>query len=263
MKRIGASLIGILFLFVVSLPAHASSRGSDELHFKPEQIISFSKKVEKSLALKGARVAVIARVGKPRDQLPPGFGYTHVGLAVYSKIATSDGRDVPGYAIYNLYQRDKEPNVSDLIQDFPVDFFSGAQVLEAGIAVPSPELQKRLLDIIASPTYKGLHNPRYSLIANPFTLPYQNCTEHTLDVIFAAMYGTSDIRQIKKNQQAYFQAQPVNVNPLRLMLGSMFSAEIVTSDHPQSPVTATFETIAKFLERYDSGSEVYTVGADK
>jgi hypothetical protein len=259
MKRTVVLLIGIVCLVVVSPHAYASSQGSDEIYFKPEEIVAFSKKVEKSLAQKGARVAVLARVGRPRDQLPPGFGYTHVAFAVYSQITTSDGRQMPGYAIYNLYQRDKEPNVSDLIQDFPVDFFSGVQVLEAGITIPSPELQRRLLGVIASPAYKKLHTPQYSLIANPYTVSYQNCTEHALDVLFAAIYGTSDIRQIKKNEQAYFQAQPVNVSPIKLLLGSMFKAEIATSDHPGLPATATYETIAKFLEKYDTGSESYVV----
>lgn len=262
MKRAWVGLFATFLLILISVQAQASSQGSEEIYFKPEQIISFAKKVEKSLAQKGARVAVLARVGRPRNQLPPGFGYTHVALAVYSQITTSDGRQVPGYAIYNLYQRDKEPNTSDLVQDFPVDFFSGVQVLEAGVVVPSPELQRRLLDVIASPTYRDLHNPRYSLIANPYTLQYQNCTEHTLDIIFAAIYQTNEIKQIKKNEETYFEAQPVNVSPFKLMLGSVFSAEIATSDHPQSPVTATFETISKFLEKYDKGSESYTITAD-
>jgi hypothetical protein len=263
MKRTVALLIAVVCLVIASPHAYASSQGSDEIYFKPEEIVAFSKKVEKSLAQKGARVAVLARVGRPRNQLPPGFAYTHVAFAVYSQITTSDGRQVPGYAIYNLYQRDKEPSISDLIQDFPVDFFSGVQVLEAGITIPSPELQRRLLNVIASPAYKQLHVPQYSLIANPYTLPYQNCTEHTLDVLFAAIYETSDPKQIKSNEQAYFQAQPVNVSPIKLLFGSMFKAEIVTSDHPGSPVTATYETIARFLEKYDTGSDSFVVTADK
>ncbi len=122
--------------------------------------------------------------------------------------------------------------------------------------IPSKELQQRLLQVIGSPTYAALHDPHYSLIANPYTLGKQNCTEHTLDVINAAIYQTDDIRLIKANEKAYFEAQPVNVNPLKLMLGSMFSAEVSTSDQQGKPVTATFETIARYLKKYDSGSEL-------
>jgi hypothetical protein len=262
MKKITIIALTVALSILISLPANASSQAGGEIYFKPEEIVKFAKKVEKSLAEKGVRVAVLARVGRPRNQLPQGFGYTHVGLAVYSQITTADGRKIPGYAIYNLYQRDKEPNVSGLIQDFPAEFFSGVQVLEAGIAIPSPELQERLLKVIASPAYKEVHNPRYSLIANPFTLDYQNCTEHTLDVIFAAIYNTNNINLIKKNEEAYFEPQPVNVNPFKLALGSMFIAEIKLSDHPGSPVTATFETIGRFLQKYDAGSRVYEIKAE-
>lgn len=244
----------------ISWTAHAgSSLSGGEIHFAPEEVIKFSKQVEKTLASKGAHVAILGRMGRPASELPEGMHFTHVAFAVYSQITTKDGRTIPGYAIYNLYQQNDHPDVSDLVQDFPVDFFSGVAVLEAGIIIPSANLQKRLLEVIASPTYKALHDPHYSLIANPYTLGKQNCTEHTLDVLNAAIYQTNDVKVIKANEKAFFEAQPVNVNPLKLALGSMVSAEISTSDHTDKPVTATFETIGKFLQKYDAESEVISV----
>jgi hypothetical protein len=260
------NLSGVIFVFLVILvsgaPAAGSGQTSSEMHFKPEEIVRFSKKVERTLASKGARVAIIARVGRPREKLPRGIGYTHTGIAVYSQITTDDGRRILGYAMRNLYQRNGKPDVSDLVQDYPVDFFSGVELLEAGVIVPSPELQERLLKVLASPAYKKLHNPKYSVIANPFTLDYQNCTEHTLDLITAAIYATDDINVIKTNEKAYFKAQPLSINPVRLAIGSMFSAEIATSDHSGQPVTATFETIGRFLNKYNAASEILTVTAD-
>jgi len=252
----------LLLAFPVSSVVAGSSQSGGEIHFKPEEIIKFSKKVEKTLARKGARVAIIARVGQPRESLPDGIRFTHVAFAVYSQITTQDGRRIPGYAIYNLYQHAGKPELSDLVQDFAVDFFAGVKVLEAGIIIPSPELQKRLLTVLASPTYKELHNPHYSVIANPFTLDLQNCTEHTLDVITAAIYETSDIKVIKANEKAYFEAQPVNINPIKLLFGSIFAADVTTSDHPGSPVTATFTTIGKFLSRYNAVSEIIIITPD-
>lgn len=240
----------------------SSSQASEIAHFKPEQIIAFAKKVERTLASAGARVAILARMGRPVSELPDGMHFTHVAFAVYSEITTSDNRKVPGYAIYNLYQKDDRPDVSDLVQDFPVDFFAGVAQLEAGIITPSAELQQRLLDVIASPTYKSLHEPNYSVIANPYTLGRQNCTEFVLDVVNAAIYQTSDINTLKANAKAYFTAQPVNVNPLKLMLGAMFSAEVSTSDQSGPPVTATFERLADYLGKYDIGSKVAIVLPD-
>lgn len=258
----------IMLLAAVSFDIRASgfssssSQAGEVAHFKPEQIIALSKKVERTLAEKGARVAVLARMGRPASELPRGMHFTHAAFVVYSEITTSDGRKVPGYAVYNLYQDNDHPDVSSLVQDFPVDFFAGVAQLEAGVIIPSAELQLRLLDVIASPTYKALHDPRYSVIANPYNLGLQNCTEFVLDVINSAIYQTGDIKVIKANEQAYFVAQPVNVNPFKLMLGSMFSAEVSTSDQPGPPVTATFETVGEYLQKYDKGSILITVVPD-
>lgn len=246
-------------LFFTSSVLAGSSQAGGAIHFEPEVIIKFAKKIEKILAQKGARVAIIARVGRPRNKLPEGISFTHTAFAVYSQITTVDNRKIPGYATYNLYQRQDEPNISDLIQDFPVDFFAGVEVLEAGIIIPTPELQRRLLKVLASPTYRELHNPHYSVIANPFTLKFQNCTEHTLDVIMAAIYQTNDIKVIKANEKAYFEPQPVNINPIKLLLGSMFAADVATSDHPDSLVTSTFTAIERFLIKYEAVSETLTV----
>lgn len=254
-----------LLLSVTTLPAYAvngSSSAAEEIHFSADQIIKFAKQVENTLAKKGAHVAILARMGRPAAELPEGMHFTHVAFAVYSQITTADGRKIPGYAIYNLYQKNGEPDISTLVQDFPVDFFAGVAVLEAGIIIPSANLQQRLLDVINSPTYAALHDPHYSLIANPYTLGKQNCTEHTLDVISAAIYQTDNLRKIKANEKAYFKAQAVKVSPLKLALGSIFSAEIATSDQPGAPVTATFETIGLYLQKYDAGSEVLTITPD-
>lgn len=249
----------MMVLLLNTLTAMAGSMAGGEAFFPPEQIVKFSKQVEKTLAAKGARVALLARVGRPASEMPEGMHFTHVSFAIYSQITTADGRIVPGYAIYNDYQNNDKPDTSALVQDFPVDFFAGVAALEAGILIPSAELQRRLLDTIASPAYKTLHDPHYSAIANPYTLGRQNCTEHTLDVVNAAIYQTDDIKQIKAIEKKYFDAQPVNVSGFKLMLGALFSSEITLSDHPGSPVTATFETIAQYLKKYDEGAEMLII----
>ena len=254
-------LIGFI-LTVCVFTAHAGSMAGGAPSFPPEQIIRFAKQVEKTLAAQGARVAILGRVGRPASEMPEGMHFTHVSFAVYSSITTADGRTLPGYAIYNLYQRNEKPDTSSLIQDFPVDFFAGVAELQAGLLIPSPELQRRLLQVIDSPTYRKLHDPRYSAIANPYTLGRQNCTEHTLDVINAAIYQTDDIRRIKAAEKKYFDAQTVNVSGLELALGAIFSSEITLSDQPGKPVTATFETIANYLKKYDAGSQMYIITPD-
>ncbi|MGD9948415.1 MAG: DUF2145 domain-containing protein [Desulfobulbus sp.] len=240
----------------------ASRQAGATMHYKPEQILQFAKKVERVLAGKVAYVAIVARKGRPKSEMPEGMAFTHTAFAVYSEISTKEGRKVPGYVIYNLYQQDEHPDVSDLVLDYPPDFFAGVADLEAGVIIPSPALQKRLLATITSPVYASLHDSRYSLIANPFTLGRQNCTEFVLDVINAAIYQTDDINRIKAHEKAYFQAQKVNVNPFKLFFGAMFTDEVALSDQPGDAVTATFEKIGEYLVKYDKGAEVLTVVPD-
>jgi len=238
--------ICLCFVLLTSF-LHAGSQSEGELHFKPEEILSFSKKVEKVLGENGARVAILGKVGRSRDQLPEGVFFTHTAFAVYSDIKTSDNKDLKGYAIYNLYQKSDDLSKSDLVIDYPVDFFADTEQLETGIIIPKPEVQQKLLELISSGKYKKLHNPNYSVIANPYTVDKQNCTEYTLDVLFAAIYDTDDINVIKEKEKEHFKAFKLDINPLKLMLGSIFVPEISTSDHPNDIETTTFETIGNYL----------------
>lgn len=249
-SKIATLLIGLVLVFGV--PATPASQESTvgQAHFTPDQLATFAKEVERSAAARGAQVFLIARVGRASSELPPGVHYTHTAFAVYSEIRTDDGRVVPGYAIYNLYQRTDRPEVSDLVQDFPVDFFAGAHKLEAGVVIPTRDLQQRLLEVITSETYRNLHNPRYSVLANPYDVRYQNCTEHVLDVLNAAIYQIDDLTQIKANIRAYFVAQPIEVSPTKLLLGAVFRQDLALEDHSEQVETATFSTITEFLHRY-------------
>lgn len=226
--------------------------------YKFEQIAALSKGLERVLADRGARVAIIGRIGLPREVLPPGIEFSHAGLAVYSTIRTADNRRVPGYAVYNLYQGDARTGVSFLVQDYPVDYFAAVHELKAGIVIPSAKLQRALVDTIFSPTYQALHNPHYSVLANPFRNDYQNCTGFVLDVLFAAIYRTGDVRRIKTNIAAYFQPQPIQVSALKLALADAMLADVATDDHSGPVATTTFESIARFMLHNGIATEAFS-----
>lgn len=248
-----------LIVLGLSSTAEAGSQASSEPQLPVEDVISFAKKVEREMAARGARVFILARAGRPAAEMPEGFHYSHVAFGVYSMIKTADGRTVPGYAIYNLYQEDNKLDSSKLVQDYPVDFFAGVYELKTGIIIPKPELQKRLLKVIASDTYRNLHNPRYSVLASPYNGKFQNCTEHTLDVINAAIYQTDDARVIKANTRSYYEAQKVNLGPMKLLIGSITKPDVTLSDHKGGVKTASYTTIARYLEKYDLVQEELTI----
>lgn len=226
-------------------------------------VAAFSNRVQQDLAARGANVAIVARMGRDPSVLPPGVQYTHVSFWVYSQITRADGSTGRGYQVYNLYQKDDDQTRSHLVQDSPADFFAGAHRLDAGIIIPDIRLQKKLLKVIASPTYRALHNPRYSVLANPNTSEFQNCTEHTLDVVMASVYNTRDVPQIKANIAAHFQPQPIKLGGAKRVLASIASQALTTNDHGAKVATATFGSIARFMHSNKLASEIYRITPDK
>jgi hypothetical protein len=248
-----------LLVFVWATQANAGSQQSAEIQHKPEDIATFAKGVEKYAAAKGAQAFIIARVGRPVEDLPRGIFYTHTAIAVYSAITLGDGSVVNGYAIHNLYQDAEDKTRSNLITDYPVDFFWGAYELKAGIIIPTPELQQQLITLISRGDNHTLHNPKYTVLASPFNSMYQNCTEHTLDMLNAAVYKTTNIAQLKVNTQAHFEAQRVHTSRFKLMLGSALMKDVTTRDHKGKVRTATFTSIANYLQKYSLSEHAVTL----
>ena len=256
MKLISAMTGAVVICLATMTGATA---GSSQAGFKPmpvETVAPFAREVEETLAERGVHVALVGRVGRDRSELPDGIEYTHMGFWVYSDIQAEDGSVRRGYRVYNLYQRGAEPDVSDLVQDGPVDFLSGAVQLEAAIIIPDPKLQKKLISVMSSPDYRKMHNPNYSLLSNPDTNTYQNCTEFTLNVLMAALYGTDDIGRIKTNIRAHFAPQPIRISGFKRVLGPMFMDGVAMDDHGNQVRTATFGTISRFMTQHGLTTEI-------
>jgi hypothetical protein len=247
----------------LTLPAHAGSSEAGNPLLPAAEVAAFSNRVQKDLAARGAHVAIVARMGRDPGQLPKGVRYTHVAFWVLSKIKTADGKTGTGYRVYNLYQDTKNSTRSNLVQDSPADFFAGAHRLDAGIIIPDARLQKKLLKVIASPTYAALHNPRYSVLANPNSSQFQNCTEHTLDVLMASLYGTGDVTQIKANIGAHFTPQPIAIGGFKRLFAPAASQALTTADHGASVATATFGSIARFMADNGLAAKTYRLTPDK
>ena len=151
---------------------------------------------------------------------------------------------------------------SHLVQDTPAEFYAGAYRLDAGIIIPDITLQRKLLETIAGPTYSDLHNEDYSVLANPTNTRFQNCTEHTLDVLFSSLYRTADRGRIKANIAAYFEPHPIEVSGFKRLLAPVTSAALRTSDRGVGIATATFGSIGRFMTNYELAEAVFTLTPD-
>lgn len=243
-------LLNIFFAAIVTiaLPTFAGSAQNTDVQFSIEAVDKFAKEVELFAAKEGARAFIIGRVGRPVEDLPKGIKFTHTAIAVYSSITLDSGEVVKGYAIHNLYQKEGQLDKSELVIDYPVDFFWGVNNLKAGIIIPTPDLQQRILEVIANGNDKQIHNENYSVIANPFNNTFQNCTEHTLNIVNSGIYQTTDIQQLKSNAKQHFKPQKVKVNPVKLLLGNWFVDDVSTKDHSGKIYTTTFTSIGNYLK---------------
>ena len=214
--------------------------------------IHFSKRVERVLAAHRADVAIVARVGRPRKSLPEPLRFTHVGIAVYSQIETTQGQRLPGYIFYNLYQARTNKLTSYLAQDSAVNFFAQVVELEAGILIPNGEIQRRLREFVTSAQYEALHRPEYSVLANPFTLDFQNCTEFVLDTLTAVIYDTPDERQIKANLRAHFTPTELKVGKGKLLLAQLFNKAVTLDDRADKLRIASFQSIGAYLSKHQA-----------
>ncbi len=260
MKNLRIVLVfNLLVIMLTTSSAWAGSQQEGEPQFAIEEIAKFTKKIERNMAEKGVRVFIIGRNGRPVEELPKGVEYTHVAFGVYSKVETQDGRIVPGYAYYNLYQSEKDGATSSLVTDYTIDFLVNIYEPKVGIVIPTPELQKRLLTFIGTAEYQSLHNPSYSVLSNPYNDIFQNCTEFTLDVINSSIYKTVDKDDLKLAAKDHFKAYDVHISPFKVLFGSMFVSGVTKSDHVGQIKTATYTTIAAYLESFNLAQEIITV----
>lgn len=241
-----------------------SARSSAEV-LPVGQAAAFAKQIERDLGAKGARLAIVFRAGESRDDLREGIAYSHGAFWVYSPITLDDGRKANGYAVYNLYRGDGKTLPTDksyLHQDFPLDFIAPTGVDDVGIIIPSPEMQRRILEIMDSPTYRDLHVEPYSVVSNPHNAKYQNCTEFMLDVLAAAVWETTDMAQIKANLAAHFKPTVVKTNTFERMFAPMADASIKTDDQKGEIVTTTYESLASFMQANGLTKDVYVLHRD-
>lgn len=237
-----------------------SARGAPAVHLTAEQAAAFSKQVERELGGKGARLAIVFRTGETRDKLPDGISYTHGAFWTFVPISMDDGRVINGYAVYNLYHGDGKTLAMDksyLHQDFPIDFIAPSAVDDVAVIIPTPEMQRRILAIMDSPSYRALHIEPYSLVSNPHDIKYQNCTEFMLDIVAAAAWETTDMAQIKANLKQHFKPTKVKTSLIERFLAPLAEDRIKTDDQGSTIITATYESMAAFMKDNGLLAEAY------
>ena len=255
--------VWLITSFVALAPVQAGSDGDSIVgveKFGGPAIRDFALKVNDELDAKQVNVAIIARSGRPRSELPKGISYTHVGFAVFEPVRGADGEVFHTYTIYNLYQgAEGKLDRSFLKQDLTYDFVAGIAEQDVAVCVPADELQQRILRVIRSPAYAALHNADYNVVTNPWVDRFDNCVSHTLKICMAAVYETDDRERLYGNIRNYFRPTRVRLSPVK-SFGSHFVEGVSRDDrHSSGLQTATYDSLKVFLEENGLVKEAFTV----
>ncbi|MEM9738964.1 MAG: DUF2145 domain-containing protein [Pseudomonadota bacterium] len=256
----------------LTLTPSAQAQGSSETtistgHFTDIDAADFSKSIERDLADKGARIALVFRTGRTRDKLPDSINYTHGAFWVYQAFQTPNGEIMTGYNTWNLFHGDGEDmpqTQSYLAEEFPFTFVSASAVDDVAVIIPTPNMQDRLLELLASEAYLELHNRNYSLISNPADESFQNCVEFLLDVVSAAAWDTTDQAQLKANIAAHFEPSEIEAGLFARLFGPLADERLRLADHRGAAIqTATYESLSTFMIEHGLADETYKLAFER
>jgi len=243
--RLAAFSLSLALALAGGVRAHAACLALPERHVSAPAAQALATAVESVLAAKGAKVAIVFRLDLPRVTTPRELLFSQGGLFVHV-----DDDAGPHDEIYALQQGrgGKTPcERSVLTQETPDAFFAWAVEPRASALIPTTEMQARLLAVLGSPAYAALHNPDYSLMANPFERRHQNGAGFLLRLVEAARLDTTDADRIDAAIRREFRPTEVKLNPLMRTLGGTVNGRMALDDQHGAIQTAAFPSLAGYM----------------
>lgn len=205
-------------------------------------------------AIDGAQVVVLARGGQDLSRY--GLRHSHLGFA----LRDNDGR----WSVRHLLNRCQSAS-SQLYREGLSNFIGeSATHSDLRLGVPSAAVQSQLGLLLAGDGLpaKALHESRYSMVAYPFALAYQNSNQWVLEVLAAAIAASEDATDtVTDRAQAQAWLQHAGYRPSRLHIGlarrvgARFAApHVAVTDHPLRERVSgrysvvTVESVFEFLD---------------
>ena len=223
-----------------------------------EEVIAYAGAMQRALAARHVDVALVfEQSGAPRWIMPPNVQYGHGAIFIRQPDSPSGE---PRYLTYNLlpgYGRGVPCGRSSLVT-WPVENFDRAvTALDQAVIVPTPALQARIRAIVGSPVYARVHNPAFSIIANPLDERFQNCAGLMLHVLVAAAWNVTDHEAVNLILREKFQPSRIDANAAVRLLGPLASSRLAAGDQDWTVSTASFESIDVFMRQNGLSQETF------
>lgn len=237
---------------LLALPACFAQAGQDceEVAITPAAMakaMRLAQQVQAELDQRKAQVVILGRVGS--DVSKYGLRYTHAGIAYR---APGDA----GWTILHKLNHCGEDRAS-LFRDGLMNFFlDDPHEYRALLLFPTEAMQRRLAPAAAGDLGLGLDQPRYSLLAYPFALDYQNSNSWLLEFLVSAGNEAPVIGRAAAQGQLKrtgYRPDRIAVAPSERIGATLFKANVAFTDHPLGErlsgkySVVTVESIARYL----------------
>ena len=200
-------------------------------------------------ARSGTQVVVLARAGQDLSKYR--LRYSHLGWAY----RTPEGHwrvvhklNQCGTAVARIYR-----------QGLGEFFLDDLWRHEAAWVVPTPEVQQRMLPVLADRARAtALHQPAYNMVSYAWGSKYQQSNQWAVETLAGAMEPAT----IRTREQAQawlrfkgYEPTPLRLGPLTRLGGRVGSANIAFDDHPNDKryadriETVTVDSVFDWLQR--------------
>lgn len=224
-----------------------------------ERAMTLAEHTARHLDASGAQVVLLARVGQ--DLREYGQRYSHLGIAY---------RDAPGapWRVAHKLNQCGTATAAVYRQGLGEFFLDDLFDYEAGIVVPAPEVQARLLPALRdNRRLAQLHTPAYNMVAYPWAQAYQQSNQWALETL--AM--TQDPAIATRSQaQAWlrgrgYEPATLHLSAFKRLGARMTAANVAFDDHPNAKrfsdriETVTVDSVFRWMDRSGLGGAATVV----
>lgn len=221
---------------------------------------SVAEQLDERATRDGTRVVLIARAGQNLSEY--GLRWSHLGIAYRDNEALA-GRGA-WRVVHKLNQCGTDR--SQLYRQGLAEFFGdGLYAHEAGIVVPEPALQARLMPQLKNDRLLAwLHEPRYNMLAYPWSGPYQQSNQWAIETLalLAEPQVGSRLQARAWLRAMDYRPQTIHVSTVKRLGARIGTAHIAFDDHPFDRRmagqidTVTVESVFAWMQRARLGGSM-------
>jgi hypothetical protein len=243
--------------------AHAG-RSCDEAPQRVTDVqrgLALAEATARQLDATGAQVVMLARAGQDLSRY--GLSWSHFGYAYRE----GDGAKSYWRVVHKLNHCNTD-HAALYRQGLAEFFLDRPHRYEAAFAPLSPEAQSKLLPLLRdNRRIDDWHEPRYNMVAYPWSTRYQQSNQWALETLAGAMDpGAADRRRAQAWLQLRgYEPTTLRIDPLTRLSGRLTRANIAFDDHPNAKrfsdriETVTADSVFAWLQRSGLGERPVVV----